>query len=229
MHIFAAVPCYDGKVHAATMDAFLGEMIMACHAGHALQVQRLEGCSSIPSARNALVFDFLKSKADRLVFIDSDMAWSPGDLVRLASLPHDIVGGAYRYKRDGAGFIVHWDEDEPQLWADAHGAMRVKGLGCGFLAISRKALLAIAEKSPDRWYLDAGEKVYAYFDMPFADGTLWGEDLRFCELARRANIPIHVLPELELTHCAGPNLGFKGRLGDWLRARMANDQQQRVA
>lgn len=228
MHILAAVPCYDGKVAAATMDAFLAEQILAHDAGHVLEVCRLEGCSSIPQARNLMVYDFQQSDADRLVFVDSDIAWTPGDLVRLATCPHDIVGGAYRYKREAVEYAMQWLPGGADLWADEHGALRVAGLGAGFLAISRNALAAIAGHDASRFYNHNDKRPYAYFDMPFADGTLWGEDLRFCELARRAGVPVHVLPELELTHCAGPNVGFKGRLGDWLRARMT-DETQRVA
>jgi hypothetical protein len=220
MIIGVAIPCYDGRVCAATMDSLLGEQLIAHSRGHVMDVARLEGCSSIPSARNVLTYDFLQSRADRLVFIDGDMAWEPGALTDLATCSHDIVGGAYRLKNDSGEFVIRWLPGEAPLWADEEGTLPVAGLGTGFLAISRNALSQIAAAFPGRTYRDQHREPYAYFDMPFADGTMWGEDLRFCEMARAAGIDIRVMPELNLTHIAAPNLGYTGRLGDWLRQRM---------
>ena len=220
MHIAVAIPCYDGRVCAATMDSLLGEQLIAHSRGHVLDVARLEGCSSIPSARNILAHDFLKSRSDRLVFVDSDMAWEPGALTDLATCSHDIIGGSYRLKNESGDFIVRWLPGEAPLWADKEGAIPVAGLGTGFLAISRKALQDIMATFPARTYKDGERNPYAFFEMPFANSTMWGEDYWFCEMARSAGIDIHCLPELNLTHIAAPNLGFTGRLGDWLRNRM---------
>ena len=216
MRIFVAIPAYDGRVCVETTDALLGESLLAFSQGHVLDIRFLPGCSAIHSARNALVGEFLESGFDRMVFLDSDIAWKPGDLVKLAQMPHDLIGGAYRLKREPEEYTIHWDEDVPELHADEHGALKVKGLGCGFLAISRSCLETM--QTEDRFYHDRGRKLFAFFDMPF-DGVLWGEDLRFCHMARKAGIICHVLPELELTHVAGSFAHFKGRLGDWLRSR----------
>lgn len=220
MLIAVAIPCYDGKVSAATLDSLLAEQLIAHSEGHVLDVARLEGCSSIPSARNVLVYDFLQSRSERLVFIDSDMGWEPGSLTELATCAHDIVGGAYRLKNDSGDFVIRWLPGEAPLWADAEGTLPCAGLGTGFLAISRRAFETIAEAFPNRTYRDQHRQPYAYFDMPFADGTMWGEDLRFCEMARAAGLEIRVKPELNLSHIAGPNHAYTGRLGDWLRDRM---------
>jgi hypothetical protein len=220
MHLFVAIPCYDGKVFAATADALLGELLYAIRAGHTFEVARLEGCSSIPSARNALTRQFLESTADKLVFIDGDIAWPPGSLMDMCSIPHEIVGGSYRLKNESGDFVVHWLEGEAPLWTDKHGTFPVAGLGTGFLCITREALLKIREAMPDRVYRDNGKEHYAYFDMPYADGTLWGEDLRFCAMARACGIEIRCAPEILLSHYAGPNTWYSGRLGDWLRERM---------
>lgn len=216
MRIFVAVPAYDGKVCVETTDALLAESLLAFHQGHVLDIRFLPGCSAIHSARNALVGDFLESGADRMVFVDADVRWQPGDLLKLAQMPHDLIGGAYRHKRPEESYIVHWDDEVPELYADEHGALKVKGLGCGFLAISRACLKKM--QGEDRFYQDNGRKLFAFFDMPF-DGVLWGEDLRFCHMARKAGVICHVLPELELTHVGGPFAHYTGRLGDWLRNR----------
>lgn len=220
MTILVAIPAYDGRVCTETMDALLGETALAVAQGRGLDVRVLTGCSSIPSARNALVADFLASDAKRLVFIDSDIAWTPGALMALADLPHAIVGGAYRFKRETEAYVVRWLPDGGELWADEHGCLKVAGLGCGFLAIDRAALEAIRASDPERVYRDGERDIYAYFDMPFADGTMWGEDLRFSHMATRAGVDTFVAPEVELGHVAGPNVVFRGKLGDWLRRRM---------
>lgn len=222
MKILVAIPAYDGKLCAETVDSLLGESLLAFSQGHVLDVRVLSGCSAIHSARNALTYDFEHSECDRLFFLDSDISWTPGDLLKVALSPHDLIGVGYRHKRQNESYIVHW-ADEPELWADEHGAIKVKGLGTGFLAVSRDCLKRIREHYGPRFYGDGEREIYAYFDMPY-DGVLWGEDLRFCHMASEAGSPCHVLPEIELTHVGGPGNHFKGRLGDWLRARMQGSE-----
>lgn len=225
MHVFVAIPAYDGKITAPTLDALMAEQLLAREGDDVLDVRVLSGCSSIPAARNSLLADFEASSADRLFFLDSDIAWRAGALMRLAYAPYDVIGGAYRNKREAVAYVVRWLPEGGPLWADGWGALEVAGLGAGFLSLSRKALAAMRAAMPERVYRDGEREIYAYCDMPFADGTMWGEDLRLCELMRRAGVPIHVDPELELSHVAGPGVAFKGRLGDWLRERMALEEQ----
>ena len=216
MRIFVAIPAYDGKVCVETLDSLLGEVLLGFSQQHVIDVRVLPGCSAIAAARNSLVQDFIESDYDRLFFLDADIGFTPGDIVKVCENPHDLVGGAYRYKREEEAYAVHWDDND--LWSDETGAIPVRGLGTGFLAISRDCLAKVREKYGPRTYSDGEREVYAYFDMP-VDGMLWGEDLRFCHMAKESGVTCYVLPEMTLTHVGGKQ--YVGHLGGWLRNRTA--------
>lgn len=216
MRIFVAIPCHDAKVGIETVRGLLNEQVAALAAGDELQVAFLPGCSLITFGRNQLAGDFLNTEADRLVFVDSDVSWEPGSLVKIAHHPADVVGGAYRYKSDTEGYPVSWIEGE--LWSDEHGLIEVGSMPTGFLAINRSVFDRLKEAHPERGYEHQGHKAHAFFHAPFKDGIMYGEDAAFCADWRAAGGKVFLDPELALTHSDG-NRAYVGHIGNWLRAR----------
>ena len=51
--------------------------------------------SLIPRARNYLVDEFMRSHYTHLMFIDADIHFDPNDVLTLAALDKDIIGGPY--------------------------------------------------------------------------------------------------------------------------------------
>lgn len=217
MKIFVAIPAYDSTISIETARALLNEQAVFSLAGHDLTVAFVPGCSLITMARNQLVADFLKSDCDRLVFVDSDVSWQLGSLLRVAMHPVGVVGGAYRYKKALEDYPVLWNSD-PELWA-VDGLLKVDGLPGGFLSISRDALETFRTFHGDRGYEHQGHSAYAYFTAPFRDGRLYGEDNAFCADYREAGGSVWLDPELTLTHHA-PGQAYEGNIGQWLRSRM---------
>ena len=97
MKVFIAIPAYDRKISVETARSLWNEQAVAREAGVDVQVSFAPGNSLITHARNQCVREFITSCADRLVFLDSDVAWEPGDLLKVALRPEDFVGGGYRY------------------------------------------------------------------------------------------------------------------------------------
>lgn len=228
MKLFVAIPAYDRTISVETARSLLNEQAVAALSSFELRAQFLPGCSLITMARNQLVDDFIASDCDRLVFIDADISWEPGSIVRLVS--HDVpcVGGAYRFKQDEESYPVNWASpeltDEKRSYAE-QGLMVVDGLPGGFMALTRDALKAFREAHGNRTYAHFGRGAYAYFTAPFRDGRLMGEDNAFCADLQSAGVPILLDPSLTLTHHDGAQ-AFKGCVGEWLRARV---QQTRKA
>lgn len=223
MKLHVAVPAYDGKVCVETARALLNEQTAAHLAGVEMEVSFTPGCSLITVARNQAVRSFIESDADRLVFIDSDVAWEPGGLLKLAANPVDFVGGAYRYKQEPEGYPVGWivpdAENPPELIADPEtGLLEVEAVPGGFLALSRAVFERLKAAHPERAYHHFGEPFHAYFEAPFRDGRLYGEDTAFCHDWRAIGGQVWLDPELTLTHVGGSQR-FAGRIGDWLRNR----------
>lgn len=216
--VFVAVPAYDGKIGVETARALLIEQNCAIsNGGVSLTVAFLPGCSLITMARNQMAADFLMTDNDRLVFVDSDVSWEPGDLLKLAKHEADVVGGAYRLKQPAIAWPVIWDESKPELHA-VDGLLEVLSLPAGFLAISRKALERLKAAHPERTYTHMGHKAHAFFHAPFADGRLWGEDAAFCADWRAIGGKVWLDPNPTLTHVGGAS-HYAGCIGDWLKGR----------
>lgn len=220
MRIFAAIPAYDGKVGVETVRSLLNEQGAAALLGVEIQVGILPGCSLITMGRNQLVADFLATDCDRLVFVDADVSWTPGDLIRIAMHPVDVVGGAYRYKKTEEDYPIRW-LDKPELWADREtGLIEVESVPGGFLAISRRAFEHLRAAHPERAYQHEGRAFHGFFHAPIEAGRIWGEDTAFCNDWRLSGGQVWLDPNLTLTHSGGVN-NYTGHIGKWLKARIA--------
>lgn len=217
MRIFVAVPSRDNRVTAPMFKSLLGESEVARAAGDGFEVSFLPGCSLLPHGRNELVEQFMESGAERLVFVDDDMSWEPGALVKLAHHDADIVGGAGRAKETEERYCVTW-LDRPELWSDSRGLIEVKSLGAAFLAISRAAIERLRAAESRTYVGDLDRVVHAHFTVPFTDGRLYGEDAAFCRDWAAAGGTVWLDPEITLTHWGG-NRPHKGNIGQWLKSR----------
>ncbi len=214
MKVFVAIPAYDRKVTVETSRSLLNELGAAHLAGVELQVGYIPGSSLITQARNQAVKAFIDSDADRMVFVDSDIAWEPGSLLKIASHKVDFCGGAYRYKDAKEGYPVAW-LDKPELWADPEtGLLEVSMLPGGFLSLSRSVFERLAAAFTDRVYSFHGHPFHAFFHCPPGDG----EDGAFCRDWRSIGGQVWLDPELTLSHVEGGQV-YTGHIGNWLRGR----------
>ena len=214
MKILAAIPAYDRKIACETARSLLLEQGAATLHGHELHVAFIPGTSLITQARNQAVRQFIDSDADRMVFVDADVAWETGSLLRVASHKVDFCGGAYRYKDAEEGYPVGWlDRDE--LWADPDtGLLEVAMLPGGFLSLSREVFVRLAQAHPERAYSFHGQAFQAFFHCPPGDG----EDGAFCRDWRNIGGQVWLDPELTLTHVDGAQ-SYVGHIGNWLKDR----------
>lgn len=214
MKLYVAVPAYDGRITIETARSLCNEQVAAALQGIDLSIQFVPGGSLVTTVRDRIVSDFLKTDADRLIFIDSDVSWELGDLLKLASHPVDFVGGCYRYKQEPEGYPVQFlDRDE--LWADpATCLLEVAALPAGFLCLSRAVFERLEAAFPNRKYKHFDHEMHAYFWAPPGGG----EDGAFCNEWRSIGGKVWLDPRFTLTHTGG-NPDFTGNIGNWLRNR----------
>jgi hypothetical protein len=173
------------------------------------------GTSGLVEARNKAIQGFLEEgKADWLLWIDTDMGFSPDTVDRLfhAADPktRPIVGALcfsqHEDEADGTGgwrcaatptvydwvkldngemgWVVRWDYPVNTL-------TRVAGTGCGCILIHRSVFEQLEEKFGRAWY----DRV-----PNTTNGQLIGEDLSFCLRAGSLGIPIHIHTGVRTTH-----------------------------
>lgn len=192
--------------------------------GDSLLVSFLPGCTNLAMGRNQIVKEFLGSDSDKLVFVDADVTFEAGKLVKLAHYPFDVVGGVYRYKNPDEekyplGFL-----DEDTLRANEFGLLEVAMLPTGFLCLSKEAFARFRKHYPDREYESRGQTSFAYFQIPYKDGALYTEDGFFCREWKEAGEKIFLDPEIELTHW-DYNIPYVGHIGKWLRSKITEEQK----
>ena len=134
---------------------------------------------------------------DKIIWIDSDISWTPEQLFKLYHHPFEVVGGVYLLD-DADMTSVHLNGGPMYKkdfeWRDT--LFRIDGCGFGFLAIKS----GVFENMSRAWFRteqtvmtnqDNGRKV-------IIDG---GEDLSWCIRAKKElNIDIWCDPTIKVTH-----------------------------
>lgn len=201
--IFVGIPAREGRITAAMAMSLMGEPIEA-----EIFISQLGG---IHFARDEIAKNFLESGADRLVYLDDDVSWKPGELTRIASHDVDLCGGAYRLKQDKEEYPLRWRESTE---VQANGLIEVNGLPGGFMSVSRNVFEKMRAAHPERKYSTWGKDYHGFFCMPYGGG----EDYRFCADWRALGGKVWLDPELTLTHNA-PSASYTGHVGNWLRSQ----------
>ena len=220
-NVWIAIPAYTGQIHLATMRSLLTDILALKDAGHAYTVYDECGHALIGDCRGIIVANFLASDADTLVFVDSDVCWEAGGLVKLVNHPVDMVAGIYRHRKDPETYPVSWLLDRDELQADpATGLLEVEAVPAGFVKMSRKMLERMVGQYTDTEFLAEqapDSKAWALFDPYRVGKHKMGEDYAFCRRWKDIGGKVWIDPEIRMGHIGYKT--FDGHLGDWLRNR----------
>jgi hypothetical protein len=102
--LFLATPMYGGACAGMFAKSTADLSALCVQYGIPLQMYYLFNESLITRARNYCVDEFMRSEAEHLMFIDSDIGFSPQDVIALMALQagdpdkYDIIGGPYPKK-----------------------------------------------------------------------------------------------------------------------------------
>lgn len=217
MEIRVAIPVYDGKLPVQTVTSLLNEKTVANGIGDDILVEFLPNCSHPAMGRNQLVHSFMESKSDRLIFLDSDITFEPGALIKLAHHPVDYVGAAYRFKFETENYPVGWIPEHKELWSDKNGLIEVAVVPAGFTSFSKNVFIKLKESFPDRHFTHFGHTMHCYFQTAFDASGLHSEESFFAKDWRSLGQKIYLDPEIELTHWDFAPVPFKGHIGNWLK------------
>ena len=200
------------------MRSVLTDLLALQARGDAVTIYDESGNAMIADCRAVIVAQFLASDATDLVFVDSDVAWEAGTLLKLVDAPVDFVAAIYPQRKDPINYCVSW-LDKTDLVAE-DGLLEVQGVPAGCMRLSRSMLEKMVAHYPDtQFHCDAApnDTAYALFD-PYRIGKLkFGEDYAFCRRWRDIGGKVWIDPEIRMGHVGYKT--FTGSIGEWLRGR----------
>ncbi len=217
MKIFVAIPTYDGKLQHQTVNCLVLEQAVAVQCGDELNPCFMPYCSHPADGRNNLVKSFLESGCEKLFFLDSDITFEPGALLKVAHAPVDFAAGCTRHKLKEESYPITF-LDKDWLIPEANGLLEIEAIGTAFVSLSRTVFEWFMASYPNRDYWHTGKKAYCFFQTPFENGSLYGEDTYFCKEWRACGGKIYLNPELEITHWDFKT-PYVGHIGNWLKGR----------
>src|SRR5687767_13513399 len=143
------MPVGTGSIPWATAVSLMSTVRLCEREKIPLRISAPVGSSVVVWARSAVAGEFLRSDCTHLFWIDSDMAWTPADFLRLVGFGscHDMIGGAYMLKKEPLQCVVnHPHTDAYEI--NGHGNLRVKSLALGFTIVQRRVMEALAATKP---------------------------------------------------------------------------------
>jgi glycosyltransferase involved in cell wall biosynthesis len=206
--VMIATPSYDGRLDVFYVNSLLETIRGWPYRNIELVPIFMSYDSLIQRARNDSIYMALKNDFDDMIFIDSDIAWDPKWLYKLLEYPVDVVGGTYRRKTDQDETYVCRIINNPAEVDTRTGLMKVDGLGCGFIRLSRKAMQYLWDASEP--YEDRGEKRMV-FEVLVDGNEIISEDIYMCSKLIRGGFPVYLDPRMCCDH-----LGIKKFSGNFM-------------
>ncbi len=219
--IFLALPSRLSVPKLETTASLLAEFDLIIRQGWGWMMRSRVGDSYPHRVRNLLASMFFESDCTDIVWIDEDISWPRGELVKLIKHPVDFVAATYRVKDDtSVRYPMRWIDDnaENRKRDPDNGLIEVAAVPFGFVRITREAMVRFRDTRADMWFMDNGQKAWNLFDiiLKYGDpGGYSGEDYVFCERFREAGGRVWLDPDIKLGHTGDKT--FVGSLADELR------------
>lgn len=207
MIIYLGMPMYGGA-HGLTVSCLLSTQKHLMQKGHTLITDIVADGSILTKVRNGIVKRFIDSKADVLLFVDSDMLWQPEDIEKLINAPFDVSVINYRSKNNAVKWLAVEKGEEVDGWQNVIRA------GTGLMAIKRKIIETMIPQYPQYW--DRGLLTPCLFDFECVGDQYHGEDYTFCKRVIESGGQIKMLCDAYTGHIGTTVYG--GNYKEYLRA-----------
>ena len=221
--VHVLTPSYDGSCHISMAWSLMLESKILPNFDIDIEWDFYPGCCYPEISRNMLAKTFLEGNCEDALFIDTDVQWQPGSIVKILQYDKDVVAGMYPYKIDKESYPVQYeiDDDGRPIVDPNDGLVLGRLLPTGFMRIRRNVFETLIEKLGEELIVEDykdPENVITYnsfFDTPKIKRTKWGEDLHFCNIWREIGGQVWICPDINFYHH-----GFKafgGNFHDYLR------------
>ena len=217
--IFLATPCFGGMVCQEFMQSVLCTLHTCMTKGIGLQVSLIGNESLITRGRNQLVSEFMSTDSTHLMFVDSDIDFSPIEIMKLLEHDKDVTVGAYPLKMEPINYVINMSKT-PKA---EDSLLEVNDAGTGFMMIKRQAIEKMQKAYPELQYgtdldgdtyrkdlADDDEKrkklknnLYSLFDTSHDkenNNAYLSEDYTFCRRWQKIGGKVWLDPTIKLNH-----------------------------
>jgi hypothetical protein len=229
IHIKLATPMYQGECSGHFMESVLN-LFNECHKRNiSLSWNFLFNESLIARGRNILVNNLFEGDATHLLFVDSDMKFSPLDIIGMIEADKDVIAAVCPRKE------INWTklkqaiknndseiekrcgnfnfvplEINTDITVSKYEPLEVARAGTGVMLI-KKQVFDTLKPYVKTFKSQEGKNIFEYFKTEIDDnGLFFGEDYYFCELYKKHGGKIFVAPWTDVGHF-GPML-FQGSI-----------------
>lgn len=188
-----------------TVKSLLSTFTLCQKVGVPCQLVMPFGNAVIQWARDEVVDLFLKTDANRLFWIDSDMEWDPQDFMRMVALSQrrEVICATYPVKTEPPTFVVHHEAGKV-LEADEFGLLEIKGVGLGFTVMRREVVERLVAQAPMLYDEMSGRNIAEVFKVGAVDSngrrSRRGEDMAFFDDIRGLGVKVLLDPQVDLGH-----------------------------
>ena len=222
--VFIAMPCYD----SVKINTMLSIFQLIQQLGQSKVEVGINTMKSplIHQARNYLTSVFLTTEYSHLLFIDSDVEFSPEAGLRMMVADKDVVCTPYRVKNEQLNKSIYTVKfPDPKVVPILPGGLvEIEAGPTGIMLIHRRVFEKIIKNRPDLKIKNkatpSAEKshkfYYNFFDFGFKDGYAMGEDVSFCKLARANGSKLYANIESPTAHRG--EYAWVGKFGDSLKS-----------
>ena len=179
----------------------------------------MEVSGVVQMTRDCVLDSFLKGDAQKLFWIDSDMAWSPDDFLRMLAISTKVgvLAASYPARMDGPlSFYVDYAKDRK---IGPFGVQEINGAGLGFTVMDRSIAEELAAKAPRVTDTLNEREMAAVFRVDIVDGKRRTEDMAFFADIRDLGHTVWMDPSIELGHIGEKQ--WRGRIMDAFKKQAA--------
>ena len=215
-HVVFCIPIayFSGKPHPKTVESLEAELPLLEAAGWTHGLTSTNGSPYISGARADMTRRALDTFHSRLLdsdpplnaifYIDHDLSWNPGSILKVLETEGDVVAGTYRTKEDGEtymGAIFVNEDNTPVVRGD--GAIKARVAPAGFLKVTAQAIDNFMVAYPELTFGPMYSLSVDLFNHGARHRKWWGEDYAFCDRYNAKCGEVWIVPDLEITHWGG--------------------------
>lgn len=210
MKVIIATPAYNNSVNIEYLNSLTETILKGKEVGIEFIAKFIVGNSIVHDARNQLVKIVKDSEADSVIWIDSDMEWNADWAIKFVKSDLDILGAPCIKRSMREMYNVVGYED---LTVNEDGILKAKGIGTGFLKMSKKAINYLWDVS-DKYAFMRDDQLAMVFEFPLIDGKMYGEDIYACKKLIDGGFDINVDTTITINHVGSHK--FLGSFANYL-------------